>query len=125
MLICLGLITSGVSRAQNVNADSARVRSKVNELGVGRRVEIELRDDSRLKGKIGVIEPYGFTVIDEKTSTEQRVSYDDVTTIKKASSGLSTKSWIIIGAAAAGAAVTWTIVKPAICDGGAQTRGPC
>jgi len=39
--------------------------------------------------------------------------------------GLSTKSWIIIGGAAAGTIITWLIVKPAFCDGGAQTRGIC
>lgn len=29
------------------------------------------------------------------------------------------------GAVVAGAAITWVIVKPVLCDGGAQTRGPC
>jgi hypothetical protein len=32
---------------------------------------------------------------------------------------------LIVGGIAAGAITTWLIVKPAVCDGGAQTRGVC
>jgi hypothetical protein len=32
---------------------------------------------------------------------------------------------VILGSVVGGALVTWAIVKPALCDGGAQTRGPC
>ncbi|HXL80846.1 MAG TPA: hypothetical protein VN951_08225 [Pyrinomonadaceae bacterium] len=51
--------------------------------------------------------------------------YADVAEVKKPGSGLSTKSWIVIAAAAVGTVVTWIIVKPAFCDGSAQTRGIC
>jgi hypothetical protein len=32
---------------------------------------------------------------------------------------------LIGGAVVAGAVVGWQIMKPALCDGGAQHRGPC
>ena len=104
-----------------------KVRARVQKIGVGRnaRVEVKLRDNTQLKGYISAADQDSFTVIDSKTGSTRTVSYADSSSVKKAGSGLSAKSWIILGAAVVGLAVTWVIVKPALCDGGAQTRGPC
>ena len=64
-------------------------------------------------------------VVERETGMSRSVAYADAAEVKRSGGGLSTKSWAIIGAAAGGAIVTWIIVKPAICDGGAQTRGIC
>jgi hypothetical protein len=109
------------------DARIARVRMDVFKQGVGEkaRVEVKLRDNSKLKGYIGEATHDSFTVVDSQNGSNQRIAYSEVEKVKKAGGGLSTHSWIILGAAAAGAAATWMIVKPVVCDGGAQSRGPC
>ena len=107
-------------------ADEARAR--VARLGTGRdaRVEVRLRDNTRLKGYVSAAEEDAFTITDSKTGTSRRVAYANVTQISKQGNGLSARTKVLIGAAvAAGLLVGWQIVKPALCDGGAQHRGPC
>lgn len=102
-------------------------RTKVQKIGVGSnaRVEVKLHDNTQLKGYISDSDDDSFTVVDTKTGSNKIISYADTSSVKKAGSRFSGKSWIILGAAAVGALVTWVIVKPALCDGGAQTRSPC
>jgi len=125
-LLSLGLLPVGAQTAQESLAAS-KTRSHVYKLGVGpkARVEVRLRDNTRIKGYIADADQNSFTVKDEKTGAMQTLSYGDVGEVKKPGGGLSTKSWIMIGAAVGGAAITWAIVKLAVCDGGAQTRFPC
>ena len=106
---------------------AARARVKVEKLGAGSNagVEVKLLDGTKLKGYVSAREPDSFTVTDRKTGSSSVVRYAEVSEVKKSGGGLSTKSWIIIGSAIAGAVVTWIIVKPALCDGGAQTKFPC
>lgn len=108
-------------------ADAARARMKVEKLGVGSdaRVEVKLLDGTKLKGYVSTKDQDSFTVNDRKTGASTMVRYAEVSEVKKPGGGLSTKSWIIIGSAVAGAIVTWIIVKPALCDGGAQSKFPC
>jgi hypothetical protein len=104
-----------------------KIRSSVQKIGVGgnARVDVKLRDNTQLKGYISDANQDSFTVVDNKTGMRNTVLYADATSVKKSSRGVSTKTWLIVGAAAIGAVVTWIIVKPVLCDGGAQTRGPC
>jgi hypothetical protein len=107
--------------------NAARTRLKVEKLGVGSNapVEVKLLDGAKLKGYVSAKEPDSFTVTDRKTGANTVVGYAEVSEVKKSGGGLSTKSWITIGSVIAGAVVTWIVVKPVLCDGGAQTRGPC
>lgn len=104
-----------------------KIRAKVEKIGVGpnARVEVKLRDHTQLKGYITDTAQDSFSVFDKGTGATKTVSYADASSVKKSGGGISTKTWIILGAAAVGAAVTWVIIKPVLCDGGAQTRGPC
>ena len=108
------------------NTDTEKTRAKVQTLSASHEqdVEVKFRDKTRLKGRITKVEPVWFTLKDQKTGTLQNISYSEVESISKAG-GASTKTWLIIGGVAAGAVTTWLIVKPAVCDGGAQTRGIC
>jgi hypothetical protein len=134
-MILSGILISAIFGSQGVSAktgtaaqQAAEARAKVLRMGVGAksRVEVKLRDDSKLKGYVSEARDDSFTVTDSKTGASQTVSYTDVSQVKKSGGGLSTRSKLLIGAAAAaGAIVTWIIVKPALCDGGAQTRGIC
>jgi hypothetical protein len=104
-----------------------KIRTKVQKIGLGTnaRVEVKLRDNTQMKGYIRDADQDSFTVVDSKTGSSQTISYADTATVNKRGGGLSTKTWIILGAAAVGAVVTWVIVKPAFCDGGNVTRFPC
>jgi hypothetical protein len=107
------------------DAQASKARARVESLGNNARVEVKLRDKTKVKGYVSAITADSFTVSDSRTGTTTTLAYNEVDEVKKPGSGLSTKTWIIIGAAAVGTVVTWIIVKPAFCDGGAQTRGIC
>ena len=104
-----------------------KIRAKVQILAASKdsQVEVKFRDRTKLKGYIESAGPLSFTLKDPKTGTSQSIAYTEVESVSKASGGVSTKTWLILGGVAAGAVTTWLIVKPAVCDGGAQTRGIC
>ena len=114
------------ARAQST-VEVERIRAKVQTLSANRdsQVQVKFRDRTKLKGYIDAVEPVSFTLRDPKDGTSQRIAYAEVDSISKADGGVSTKTWLILGGVAAGAVTTWLIVKPAVCDGGAQTRGIC
>ena len=134
-LMLSGIILSaafGLPNAQAETVEEARLarqnRISILKLGIGERarVEVKLRDDSRLKGYVSAAGADSFTVTDAKTGASTVLAYRDVAQVKKPGNGLSTMTKVLIGGAvAAGLIVTWQIVKPALCDGGAQHRGPC
>jgi hypothetical protein len=105
-----------------------QARVSVLKLGTGERarVEVKLRDETKLKGYVSAAGADSFTVTDTKTGASTVVAYGDVAQVKKQGNGLSTMTKALIGGAVAGGLIVgWQIVKPALCDGGAQSRGPC
>lgn len=104
-----------------------KIRGRVQTLSASRDslVQVKFRDQTKAKGYIASVEPVSFTLRDPKDGTSQSIAYSEVDSISKAGGGLSTKTWLILGGVAAGAVTTWLVVKPAVCDGGAQTRGVC
>jgi hypothetical protein len=127
MLTALSLSFPLRVSAQTTIAGAEKVRSKVQELSVNRdkKVEVKLRDTTKYKGYITAVESDSFTLSDSKTSTPQKFSYSEVEEVKKSGGGISTKTWIIIGSVTAGSIITWIIIKPALCDGGAAHGGIC
>jgi hypothetical protein len=131
LVVALSVIITAMSLPATVMAQSTRevekIRAKVQTLSASRdlQVEVKFRDRTKLKGYIGSVEPVSFTLRDPKTGTSQSIVYTEVDSVSKAAGGVSTKTWLILGGVAAGAVTTWLIVKPAVCDGGAQTRGIC
>jgi hypothetical protein len=113
--------------AAQSNTDLEKVRARVQILAASKdsQVEVRFRDKTKVKGYITSVEPVSFNLRDSKTGTSQSIAYSEVDTVSKAGGGVSTKTWLIIGGVAAGAVTTWLVVKPAVCDGGAQTRGIC
>jgi hypothetical protein len=119
-------LQAAFGQSPTFDAKASKARAKVESLGNNTRVEVKLRDTTKVKGHISAITPDSFTVTDAKTGITNTVAYAEVDEVKKAGAGgLSTKGWVIIGASAVGAVVTWIAVKPVLCDGGAQTRGIC
>ena len=109
------------------SADAEKIRARVQVLSASKdsQVEVKFRDKTKVKGHIVAVEPVSFTLRDAKDGTSQSINYSEVDSVSKASNGVSTKTWLILGGIAAGAVTTWLVVKPAVCDGGAQTRGVC
>jgi hypothetical protein len=104
-----------------------KARSSIARRGTGKdaRVEVTLLNNNKLKGYINDAGNDSFTLVDRKTGASQTLAYADVAQVKKSGGGISTKTWIIIGATVAAVVIVGIIVKPAFCDGGAQTRFPC
>ena len=107
--------------------DIEKIRAKVQTLRASKdsQVQVKFRDQTKLKGYIESVDPLSFTLRDPKGGTSQSIAYSEIESVSKAGSGISSKTWLIVGGIAAGAVTTWLIVKPAVCDGGAQTRGIC
>src|SRR5262249_51406200 len=126
VLTALNIAFPSNATAQS-DKESQKVRAQVQTLSPSKesQVEVKFRDKTKLKGYITSVEPVSFTLRDPKTGTSQSISYAEVDSVSKASSGVSKKTWFILGGVAAGVVTTWLIVKPAVCDGGAQTRGIC
>lgn len=122
--IGFGLPATVIAQA---NADIEKTRAKVQVLSASKdsQVEVKFHDKTKVKGYIVSVEPVSFTLKDPKDGRVQSITYSEVDSVSKASSSISTKTWLIVGGVAAGVVTTWLVVKPAVCDGGAQTRGIC
>jgi hypothetical protein len=132
LVIALSAIVTAMTLGLPVTATAQssteidKIRAKVQVLATSKdsQVEVKFRDRTKLKGYIDAVDPLSFTLRDPKSGTSQSIAYSEVESVSK-SGGVSTKTWLIVGGIAAGAVTTWLIVKPAVCDGGAQTRGVC
>lgn len=121
--VSLGLPATAMAQA---STGVETIRAKVQLLSASKdsQVEVKFHDKTKVKGYIVAVEPVSFSLKDPKDGKLQSITYSEVDSVKKAS-GISTKTWLIVAGAAAGAVTTFLIVKPAVCDGGAQTRGIC
>jgi hypothetical protein len=122
VMVTLTMLGLQSARGQGVkDSEAAKARAKVEKMGVGRdaRVEVRLRDNTRLKGYISRAGEDSFTITDSKMGTAQTLAYTDVSQVKKPG-GLSTRALAIIAAVATVAVIVGvTVVKPVLCDGGA------
>ena len=107
--------------------ETEKIRAKVQVLAASKdsQVQVKFRDQTKLKGYIGSVDPVSFTLRDPKSGNSQTVAYSEVESISKASGGISAKTLLIVGGIAAGAVTTLLIVRPVACDGSAQNRGLC
>ena len=115
----LGFQSARAQTGEDAGADGAR--AEVQKMGTGRdaRVEVRLRDNTKVKGYVSAAGEDSFTVTHSKTGATRELAYADVMQVKKPSGGLSTRAWVIIGAAAVAAVVVGvTVIEPVLCDGG-------
>ena len=118
---------SVIAQSGSDSASEDQIRASVRRIGQGRdaKVEAKLRDGRKVTGYISAVGEDSFVVTNPKTGSSETVAYVDALHVKKPSGGVS-RGWIIGGAAAVAAIVVGAIVlKPVLCDGGAQSRGPC
>jgi hypothetical protein len=125
--IVITALSFGLPATAQSTAEIEKIHAKVQTLSASRdsQVEVRFRDQTKVKGYIESVGPVTFTLRDAKDGTSQSIAYSEVDSVGKARDGISTKTWLILGGVAAGAVTTWLVVKPAVCDGGAQTRGIC
>ncbi|MBS1797370.1 MAG: hypothetical protein JSS81_26345 [Acidobacteria bacterium] len=101
--VLLNLALTGVVRAETREEKEARFTEKVKKgiatLGTGEqaRIEVRLRDKTKLKGYIKSAGETSFTVVDAKTGAETVVPYTEPRQIK--GNNLSTGAKIAIGLA--------------------------
>lgn len=121
VMLCLTAFGLRTARAQTA-PDAGKTRSEVAKLGVGSkaRVEVRLRDKTKVKGYVSAAGQDSFNVTDRKTGETRTVAYAEVSKVRRPGGGLSPLTWGIIGGAAAAAIIVGvTVVKPVLCDGGA------
>jgi hypothetical protein len=119
-LLSVGTFGLRAAHAQTAVDASEQARASVARAGVGRkaRVEVKLRDNTKLKGYVSDAGADSFTVTDARTGAARAVSYSDVAQVKRQGGGLSTSTKALIwGGVAVGAAITLYTVRGAFCDG--------
>ena len=81
-LVCYSSVAAS-SRPKEVDF-AAKVKAAIAKLGVGSnaRVEVRLRDKTRLKGYVGEANENGFVVVNEKTGIVTQVAYPQVKKVK-------------------------------------------
>ena len=95
-----------------------KTRVGILKLGIGKdaRVEVRLRDNSKLKGYVSAVGEDSFTIADRKTGASSTVAYSDVKQVKGNNDSSRTK--VIIGAAVAiGIGIVLYSIRGAFCDG--------
>lgn len=88
VIMLSGMVLSAAFNFQSVHAQTGKdvqlaekARAEVQRLGVGQdaRVEVRLRDKTKLKGYVSAAGEDSFTVTDSKTGASQTVAYADAT----------------------------------------------
>lgn len=129
LALIMAVLSFGLPAAATAQSTSEveKIRARVQILAADKdsQVQVKFRDQTKIKGYIDSADRMTFTLRERKDGTPQSIAYSEVESISKASGGVSTKTLLILGGVAAGVVTTWLIVKPAVCDGGAQTRGAC
>lgn len=122
LLTVAAVVPVGAKEVGDPTAAAEKARATVRKIGVGEksRVEVKLRDNTKLKGYVSAADEDSFDVTDTKTGVTRTVAYAEAAQVKKPGGGLSPRSWAIIGGAAAAAIiVTKVVIYPVLCDGGA------
>ena len=95
-----------------------KVKAGIAKLGVGResRVEVKLKNKTKLAGYISGIEDESFTLTNLQTGQATTLPYPDIAQVK--GHNLTTKTKVIIAASIiAGVIIVLYIVRGAFCDG--------
>jgi len=103
---------SAAPRAQDKKSDSQKLAEKVAKIGVGKKVELTLRQNGKkTKGTITRLDDIGFTVAEKKSRMDLTFKYDEVKRIDK-DGGVA--KWIFVGGVAA--AVVLIIFGSQLCE---------
>ena len=97
----LNISVSAETKAEKDAKFADKVKTNITKLGAGKdaRVEVKLRDKTKLKGYVSEINENSFVVVDEKTGAATEVAYPNAKQVK--GNNLSTGVTIVIGVAVA------------------------
>ena len=115
------LFQQSVLASSNSEKDASvanKIKAGIVKLGVGQssRVNLTLKDKTRVVGYISEIKDDSFVVASVESGVRTTVAYPDVVQVK--GNNLSTRTKVIIGVAiAVGVAITLYLVRGAFCDG--------
>jgi hypothetical protein len=81
-LICYSSVAADSTRKEDEFA--AKVKAAVAKIGIGpdARIEVRLRDETKLKGYVSEANENGFVVVNEKTGVATQVAYPQVKKVK-------------------------------------------
>ncbi len=84
LLLILTFYSTAMANTEKDAKFAEKVKAKITKLGVGSfiKVEIKLKDGTKLKGYVRAIKDSSFTVMNEKTATAIEVPYADVKQFK-------------------------------------------
>jgi hypothetical protein len=82
--ICYAPVAVAAAKAKEVES-AAKVKAAVFEIGVGSGtpVTVKLRDGTKLKGSISDADEEGFVIVVSETGSATRLSYTQVTQVKR------------------------------------------
>mgnify|MGYP003291063159 CR=1 FL=1 len=85
------------SKEEKATRFAEKVKEGISKLGTGAeaRIEVKLRDKTKLKGYVSEVGEDSFVIVDEKTGATSRVTYPQVKQVK--GKNLSTAAEIAIG----------------------------
>jgi hypothetical protein len=113
MALGIESIYAGTKAGKEVQLE--KIRADIYKLGIGKdaRVEVKLRDKTKLQGYISEVSENSFTVTDLKTEVSSVVAYPNVRQVK--GHNLTTRTKILIGVAiAAGVGIALFYIRTAI-----------
>lgn len=124
LILCLIFITLIATpvRMQNVDQRSDKARQNAAKIAAeGDHLgEVKFRTGEKRKGRITAVDQDSFTLEPLKGGAAETMRFADVDSIKRSRKGLIEVAWIAIAAASAAAVIlTFTVIKPILCDGGA------
>jgi hypothetical protein len=112
-MICIAPV-SAVVRTDTDTQRIAKLKERIGAIHLEKkRAIITLRDETKLKGRIGEVKESSFTISDERMDTISEVKYDNVAQVKTKGNGLSTSTKILIGVGIVAAVVVVVLIaKP-------------
>lgn len=110
-LLITTLLGSAIFGQATTDDREAKARQTVSKIGTGpkAKVEVKLRDSTKLKGYIGSSDNDSFSLVDEKRGASRDIVFTDVDRVKKRG-GFGSGALIAIVAAGVGAAILIGIV---------------
>ena len=87
------------TKAEKEAKFAAKVKAQVTELGTGKdaRIEVKLKDGTKLKGYVSQINENSFVVMNEKTATPTEVPYPQTKQVKGNNLSSGAKIAIVVG----------------------------
>lgn len=98
LLYVVGVVPAYAGSKEDKEARfAAKVKDGIRKLGTGpdARLEVKLKDKTKLKGYVSETADDSFVIVDEKTGTASRVTYPQVKKVK--GNNLSTAAEIALG----------------------------